>query len=68
MTGINFTTSQIEWNKLYYKSNCQNDWNKLYNKFDNKLYNKSNLPYNKNVKRQNDWTNLYYIFITRNKL
>ena len=29
MTGINFTTSQIEWNKFYNKSN---DWNKLYNK------------------------------------
>ena len=29
MTGINFTTSQIDWNKLYNKSN---EWNKLYYK------------------------------------
>ena len=37
MTGINFTTSQIEWNKLYVKTGInfttsQIEWNKLYNK------------------------------------
>ena len=48
MTGINFTTSQNDWNKFYYKSNLmtlqqvkltginlttsQIEWNKLYNK------------------------------------
>ena len=40
LTVINFTTSQIDWNKFYYNSNwtginattIQIDWNKLYNK------------------------------------
>ena len=29
LAGINFTTSQIDWNKLHNKSI---EWNKLYNK------------------------------------